>query len=116
MIPATRANARGVAQAALHLVSERSRGDEFAPAGTEAFRDREGGRDIVARMRRFLRKVSIIVIEVANAAAVRESGPIGRRLVARPDNCRSLLRRKIRGDFARNLARFLIPGPEGAAD
>ena len=57
MIPAAGANARGIAETALHLVSERDRGDQLAAVRTDALRDRERSGNVVARMGRFFGKV-----------------------------------------------------------
>src|SRR2546423_1791053 len=102
MIPAARANAGGVAKAALHFVSERDRGDQLATVCSHAFGHGESGGDVVARMRRFLRKIGVVVVEIANAASSRECRPIRWRLVIGPDDGGTVLCRKIRGDLPRD--------------
>ena len=116
MIPTARADAGGVAKTALHFVSERDRGDQLAAVRADALRDRERGGDVVARMRRFFRKIGVVVIEIANAAAGRERRPIGRCLVIGADDRAAIFRRKIGGDFARDHARLFVPRPERAAE
>ncbi len=117
MIPATRPNAGGIAETALHFVGDRRRRDHLFSGRADALAHREHGRKIVARMRRFLREIGVVVIEVANAAAVREGGPIRRGLVRGADNRRAVLSgREIRNDVARDRARLLVPGAERAAE
>src|SRR5437763_14692663 len=115
MIPPARANARRIAKAALHFVSERNRSDQFRPGRAEAFRDRQRGGNIVARMRRFLRQIGIVVIKIANGTAVRECCPVRWRLMTGTDNCRSSLRRKLRCNLARTPAGLFLPRSEPAA-
>ncbi len=116
MIPSSRANAGRVAKSALHFVSDRRGGDRFLTARADTFGNRKNRREIIARMRRLFGKVGVVVIEIANATAVRECSPIRRRFVVRPDDCRSILRRKIRRDFARDRARLFVPGADRAAE
>ena len=52
MIPATRADTRGIAKSALHFVSKRDRGDQVATVCADTFRNRKRRRNIIARMRR----------------------------------------------------------------
>ena len=66
-------------------------------------------------MRRFFREIGIVIIEISNAAAVGESGPVRRRLVRRADHGRAMFGREIRSDIARDRARLFVPGPERAA-
>src|SRR5438128_12555447 len=107
MIPSSRTNARGAAEATLHSVRNLCGSHRFFSARDDAFRDGKNGSKIIAWMCRLFRKVSVVVIEIANAAAVRESAPIRRRFVRRADDCRSFRRRKIRSYLARDHARFL---------
>ena len=109
MIPATRADTRGIAKSALHFVSKRDRGNQFAAACTHAFRRSQRRGNIIARMCRLFRQIRIVVIEIADSAAVRECGPVRRCLVIRADDCRSVFRRKIGSDFSRNDARLFVP-------
>src|SRR5438552_3736380 len=60
-------------------------------------------------MGRLFRQIRIVVIEIANATAVRESGPVRRRLVIRADDCRSMFRSEIATDVPRNDARLFVP-------
>src|SRR5947199_3539579 len=60
-------------------------------------------------MGRLFPQIRIVVIEIANATAVRESGPVRRRLVIRADDCRSVFRREIGSDVSRNDARLFVP-------
>src|SRR5437667_11736440 len=60
-------------------------------------------------MGRLFRQIRIVVIEIANATAVRDSGPVRRRLVIRADDCRSVFRREIGSDVSRNDARLFVP-------
>src|SRR6266550_964870 len=109
MVPAARANTRGIAKSALHFVRKRDRGNQFAAACAHAFRHRQRCGNIIARMGRLFRKISIVVIEIANTTAVRECGPVRRRLVIRADDCRSVFRREIGSDFSCNDARLFVP-------
>src|SRR5438045_6606899 len=70
MVPAARPNARSVAEPALHFIGDRCRQNHFLARSADAFADREQRREIITRMRRFLREISVVVIEVANLAAV----------------------------------------------
>src|SRR5437879_7929606 len=54
MIPAARANARGIAKTALHFISERDRGDQLSPIRAGTLGDRQSCRNVIARMRWFL--------------------------------------------------------------
>ena len=116
MIPAASADAGGVAEPALHFVSERDRGDHLPAARANAFAHRENGCNVIARMRRFFGEISVVVIEIANAAAGRESSPVRRRLVIGPDNGRAVFGLEVGGDFSRDRARLFVPRPEGAAE
>src|SRR5207249_9574217 len=60
-------------------------------------------------------KISIVVIEIANATAVRECGPVRRGLVSCANDRRTVFRRKIGSDFSRDCARFFIPRAQRAA-
>src|SRR3954447_17022437 len=60
-------------------------------------------------MGRLFRKISIVVIKIANATAVRECSPVRRGLVIRADDCRSVFRREIGSDVPRDDARLFIP-------
>ena len=115
MIPSPGPNARRIAEAALHFVGERDRSDQFRPGRAEAFRDRQRGGNIVARMRRFLRQIGIVVIEIANATPIRERSPVRWRLMTGTDNCRASFRRKLRRNLARNPAGLFLLRPECAA-
>ncbi len=90
VIPAARANAGGVAKTALHFVGQRDRGDQLATIRAHAFGDRERRGDVVARMRRFFRKIGVVVIEIANATAGRERRPVRRRLMIGADDGRAV--------------------------
>src|SRR5207253_4645706 len=103
-----------VAKTALHLVSQRDCRDEFLTSRANAFRSRKCRRNIITRMRRFFRQISVIEIEVTNATARRERSPVRRSLMRRSDNCRSILRRKFRRDFSRDRARLFIPRSQRA--
>src|SRR5205085_11249344 len=115
MVPAARSNASRVAQTTLDFIGERDGGDQLASACAYAFRRRQRSRNIIAWMRRFLRKVGVVIIEVANGTAVGECRPIRRRLVIRADDYGSMFRRKIRGNFSRNRARLFFPRAQRAA-
>ena len=115
MIPATRPNTRGIAEPALHFISDRRRHDHLLAGRADAFPDREHGREVVAWMRRLLREISVVVIEIADLAAVRERGPIRRGLVRGSENGRAVFRREIGNDRARDRARFLVPCAQRAA-
>ena len=115
MVPAARANAGGVAKATLDFVSERDCRDKLSPIRTDTLGDRERSRNIVARMRRFLRQISVVVIEVADATAIRKRRPVRRRLVSSAKDCRSLFGRKIRSDFSRNRTWLFLPCSQRAA-
>ena len=115
MIPAARPDAGRVAEAALHFIGERDRGDQIAAIRADALRDGERRGDVVARVRRFFGKISVVVIEIANATAGRERRPIRRRLVIGADNGAAVFRRKIGSDFARDRARLFVPCAERAA-
>ncbi len=115
VVPAPRANARGIAQPALHFVGKRDRCDQFASIRANTLRHRQRGGNVVTRMRRLLRQISVVVIEIANAASIRERRPIRRRFMFRPDDCRSYRRRKIGCDFSRDRAGFFIPRTQRAA-
>ena len=52
MVPAARPNTRGVAKSALHFISKRDRGNQFAAACAHAFRRSQRRGNIIARMRR----------------------------------------------------------------
>src|SRR5437016_14536145 len=60
-------------------------------------------------MRRFLRQIGIVVIEITDTTASRERRPIRRCLVVRADNGRTMFRRKLRRDFPRNPAGLFVP-------
>src|SRR5437867_8848375 len=60
-------------------------------------------------MRRFLRKIGVVVIQITDTTAGRERRPIRRRLVVRADNGRTMFRRKFRRDFTRNPAGLFVP-------
>ena len=81
MIPAPRADAGRIAETTLHFVSQGDRGDELAAVRADALGDRERGGDVVAGVRWFFRKISVVVIEITNTTAGRERRPIRRRLV-----------------------------------
>src|SRR4029077_19881392 len=53
--------------------------------------------------------------EIADSAAVRECGPIGRRFMSRPNDRRSVFSRKIESDFSRNDARLFVPRAQSAS-
>ena len=116
MIPAARANARGVTKAALHFVGERDRGDQLLPIRTHALGYCQRGGDVIARVRRFLGKIRVVVIEIANATAGRESGPVRRRLMIGTDDGGAVFGREVGSDVARDHARLLVPGAERAAE
>src|SRR5437764_114873 len=115
MIPSPRANTGGVTQPALHFVGNRRSGDRFLSGRADAFRHRKYSSQIIAWMGRLLRKISVVVVKIANATAGGEGSPIRRRFLGRADDGRSLFRRKIRSDFARDDARFFVPGANSAA-
>src|SRR5438094_8374308 len=67
-------------------------------------------------MRRFLRKIGVVVIEITDTTAGRKRRPIRRCLVVRADNGRAMFRRKFRCDFPRNPAGLFVPCAQGATD
>src|SRR5437868_5587369 len=109
MIPSPRTNTRCIAEAALHFIGECDCRNQLRPSPLDAFRDSQCGGNIVARVRWFLRQISVVVIEVADGAAVGECRPVRRPLVIRPEDCGSWLRRKFQGDLARDCTRLFIP-------
>ena len=84
MIPTARPDAGRVAEAALHFIGERDRGDQIAAIRAHALGDGERRGNVVARVRRFFGKISVVVIEIADATAGRKRRPIRRRLVISP--------------------------------
>src|SRR5262249_2569783 len=116
MIPAPRTNARGVTEAALHFIGERDRGDQFFARRAGTFRDCERSRNVVARMRRLFRKIGVAVIKIPNESAIRERGPVRRRLMVGADDCRSIPRRKFRRNLARDSARLFVPSTDRATE
>ena len=116
MVPAVRAQTGGVAKPALHLVGEQDRRDELAARGARSFSGRERGGDVVAGVRRFLREVGVVVIEVADEAAVGERGPIRRRGVARAEQRRAVRCVEPCSHAARDGARLGVPRAQSAAD
>src|ERR1043166_2899758 len=115
MIPSACTNARSVTKPALHFVSDRRGEDYFLAGCANAFGNGKNPGEIIARMRRLLGKISVVVIEIANATSVRERGPVRRRFMVRADDCRSCFGRKIEGHLARDRAGFLVPGANRAA-
>src|SRR5260370_34438426 len=115
MIPAPRANAGGVAEPALHFISKRDCSDQFASAGAHAFRHSKRRSNVVTRMRRLLRQISVVIIEIADATAIRERRPVWRRFVIRADDGRSVFRRTIRRNFSLDRALLFLPRSQPAA-
>src|SRR5437868_4851249 len=70
--------------------------DQVAAAATCHLADRQHRREVVARMRRFERQVSVIVIEIANQKAVDERRPLDATLAA-AEKARSLRRLHAQG-------------------
>ena len=116
MVPAACADAGGITKSTLHFVGQCNRRDQLRATCTDAFRRRQRSGNIVARMRGLFRQIGIVVVEIANAACIRECCPVWRCLVVRPDNCRSSFCRKFRGDLSRDRTRLLIPRTERATE
>ena len=115
MVPAARANTRRIAETALHFIRDCRRQNDLLARCADALGRREHSGKIVARMGRFFRQIGVVVIEITNAAAIRERGPIRRRLVRRADDCRAVFRRKFRNHRPRNRARLFVPRAERAS-
>src|SRR5207247_1817831 len=69
--PVIPARAR-IAKAALYVVSQRNGSNQFGAARAYTFRHRQCSRNIIARMRWLFRQISIVIVEIADAAAVGE--------------------------------------------
>src|SRR6266403_2202697 len=67
-------------------------------------------------MGRFFRQISVVVIEIPNAASIGKGRPIRRRPVCCPDDGRPVCRREFRGDLTGDYTRLLIPSPKCATD
>ena len=76
------AETRRVAEAALDLVGEDGGRDEIATARAGGFANRQHGREVVARMGRFLAQVGVVEVQVTNEKSVDERGPFDTRSTA----------------------------------
>ena len=78
VVPASGADAGGVAEPALDLVGDRRRGDPGSAVGAGELAGRHHGRPVVAGVRRLQRQIRVVAIEVADVHAVGERRPVGR--------------------------------------
>src|SRR5205085_9026167 len=91
MIPTPGTDAGRVTQAALHFIGERNCRDGIASTRTHTLRYRQDCGNVVARMRRFFGKISVVVIEIADTTSRCERRPIGWRLTMSADNVPAML-------------------------
>ena len=77
VIDAVFAEAGRVAEATLDFIGKYRSRDQVAAAGVHGFAHGQHRCEVVARVRRFLRKVRIVEVEVADEQAVDERGPLG---------------------------------------
>ena len=70
-----------IAEAALHLISDRQRGEKIGAGAAGIFARREHRAQIVAGMAGLLRsKIAVVEIQVADQSGIVEGRPIGRGL------------------------------------
>ena len=116
VVPADLAKAGGVAEAALDLVGDDDRGDELAAVGITRFCDGQCGGNVVAGVCGLLGEIRVVVVQIADQAAVGEGGPIHRSAMSRAPEGGALERGDARGDLARDHTRLGVPCAQGAAD
>jgi len=88
MIPATWSERRCVAEAALDFIGKCDGLNHSFAGGMRGLSDRKNGCNVVRRVRRFLREISIIEIKIADECAVGERGEVGKGPVAcSPHSC-----------------------------
>ena len=116
-VPAPRGDVdvEGVDQPAIDLVGKGDRGDELFRARALGLRDRETGRDVVARMPGDAADIGVIEVEIADRRAVGEGRELERAAPPRADDGRAATAVRQR-DVAANPHRLVVEGREGAAE
>jgi len=105
-VPAAGPDVQGIDQPAVDLIREHDRGDEFRGAGPLGLRNREAGRNVVARMTGKARDIDIVQVVIAERGSIGEGGKIGRGAPFGADDARDA--RVCQRDFTANAHRPLI--------
>ena len=105
----------GIDQPAIDLVGQGNRGDELCRARALGLRDREAGRDVVARMPGDAADIGVVEVEIADGGAVGEGRKVGaaRRVVPMTVAPPPPMRQR---DAAADAHRLLVEGGKAAAE
>src|SRR5207245_4445881 len=116
VVPPSVPDISGVAESTLKFIGQDRRKQEVLPADAQALRDREGGPQVIARVRGLFGEVGVVEVEVPYHESVDEGRGLRRGLPSRPEYRRGLAGTCLVRDCARDPDGRLVVGTNRAPD